>query len=61
MLAGQKLCIKNKKLYFNALYLLCLECHLQATVLCLGGTVTVTLVSERKRSEADTQTQNFKG
>lgn len=29
--------------------------------LCLGGTVTVTLVSERKRSEADTQTQNFKG
>ena len=32
----------------------------QFITLCLGGTITATLVSERKHSEANIQTQNFK-
>ena len=33
----------------------------QFITLCLGGTITVTLLSERKHGEVDAQTQNFKG
>lgn len=33
----------------------------QFITICLGGTITVTMVSERKHSEANIQTQNFKG